>query len=94
VSIPGRQSFAEHARRRTKGDQAINDRLRAFADSRRSSPNVREMQQMDRQKAALDAQIDQGQQGGGHSPGAHAPEPPPDGNTWIRQAFREAKGGA
>lgn len=56
MNVPGRETFAEHARRRTErrslqeGHDAMNDRIRDFADSKRSSPSVREMQQFEQRE--------------------------------------------
>ena len=73
MSVPGRETFAEHVRRRgesrkalQEGRDAITDRIRAFADVKRSSPNQRQMQEFDREAARLDqrqAALDQGSRG-------------------------------
>jgi hypothetical protein len=84
VSLPT-ETFQEHARRRKArgaGHAAINDRIRGFADAKRSSASVREMQQMDREAARIERQLDQG---------TREPMPPPtDSNAAVNARLRAA----
>lgn len=101
------ETFQEHARRRKArggGHAAINDRIRGFANSKRSSPSVRDMQQLEQRERQLDqrepmpppnesnavaqAGLDQGSRGGAE----HAP-PVTDANSWMRQTLRERREG-
>jgi hypothetical protein len=90
------QTFDQHVRSRAarkslaEGQASINDRIREFADKKRSSPNVREMTAMDEQGDRLDRQaasLDQG------SRGASASETPPapSANDALRDMFRVGK---
>jgi len=83
------ETFQEHAAKRRErkslqdGRAAINGRIQALADGKRSSANVREMQQLDQRSA----QLDQGSRGAEHAP------PVTDANSWMRAALRKNQEG-
>jgi hypothetical protein len=79
-----------NGQRLQEGRDAMNERLRGFAADRLAvGESTRKLAEFDEKIAAVS--LDQGGRGGGHSPGAHAPEQT-DPSSAIRTAFRRGRG--
>lgn len=80
-----------NGQRLQEGRDAMNERLRGFATERLASgESVRKLADFDEKIASVG--LDQGGRGGGHAPGAHAPERQ-DANSWLRQNLQDKREG-
>jgi hypothetical protein len=96
------ETFQDRAARRRapkalrEGRDAINDVLRRGRPTLEERHAERVMQEFEQREQALDERItglDQGGRGGGHTPGAHAPEPT-SVNDHLRASLRELREGS